>query len=77
MTRHNPYGLFTLARMPGKEGPYEHTTLEGGACQKPFDEHVELFLRHLRAAGLWLPDQLKIHHAARLNSLRNPSLQTP
>ena len=27
------------------------TTLEGGACQKPFDEHVELFLRHLRAAG--------------------------
>lgn len=27
------------------------TTLEGGACQKPFDEHVELFLHHLRAAG--------------------------
>ena len=27
------------------------TTLEGGACQKPFDEHVALFLHHLRAAG--------------------------
>lgn len=26
-------------------------TLEGGACQKPFDDHLELFLRHLRAAG--------------------------
>jgi integrase/recombinase XerD len=27
------------------------TTLENGACQKRFDEYVELFLRHLRAAG--------------------------
>jgi site-specific recombinase XerD len=27
------------------------TALEGGACQKPFDEHVELFLHHLRADG--------------------------
>ena len=27
------------------------TSLEGGACQKPFDEHVALFLQHLRAAG--------------------------
>ncbi len=25
--------------------------LEGGTCQKPFDDHVELFLHHLRAAG--------------------------
>ena len=29
----------------------DSTTLDGGACQKPFDEHVELFLHHLRAAG--------------------------
>ncbi len=27
------------------------TTLESGPCQKPFDEYVELFLHHLRAAG--------------------------
>ncbi len=27
------------------------TILEGGTCQKPFDDHVELFLHHLRAAG--------------------------
>jgi integrase/recombinase XerD len=27
------------------------TTLEGGARQKPFDEHLELFLDHLRVAG--------------------------
>lgn len=27
------------------------TILEDGTCQKPFDDHVELFLHHLRAAG--------------------------